>query len=144
MSKPSSLKAKLVSELETEIQALTTALETKKTKLKDLQATADSVVELLLENLVQSAPAAPSAKKKKTKKRGKNLSKEAAEALKTGLLNILRKHNDWMKAEDLKAQFGKLANAGSRYNSVVKKLLKAKEILVHGKLRNAKYKTKLP
>lgn len=143
MNKTSKVKTKMVAELQSKIDALKTQLEDANKVLKELKEIPDSVVELFNVKFktVEPEPAKPSKGKGKKTTRPR-LSAEQTQALKDGLLDVLKKHSDWMKAADLKTAFTKLPNAGSRYNTIVSQLKADKLIVSRGELTKTEYKLK--
>lgn len=143
MNKTSKLKERLIDELQTEIDALNTVLKTKNEELKELKATPDSVIDRLKDKLKTSEPQPAEPGKGKRKKTTRpRLSPEQTQALKDGLVDVLKKHGDWMKAAELKTAFNKLPNAGSRYNTIVSQLKADKVIISRGELTKTEYKLK--
>lgn len=141
MNKPSKLKEQMVAELQAEVDSLKAQLDDANKELKELKETPDSVIDRLKTKFksTEQEPAEPKPKRKQTRTR---LTSEASQALKDGLIEILKKHGDWMKAADLKAAFAKLPNAGSRYNAIVSQSQKDKLIVSRGELRKTEYKLK--
>lgn len=143
MNKESKFKAKLVTKLQSQIDTLKFQLEKSNQELKDLKEVPDTVIELLKDRLkpADSVPAKPVVRKEK-KTLSSRLSADKTQSLKDGLLGALRKHDDWMKAADLKAAFNKLPNAGDRYNTIVTQLKSEKMIVSKGERTKTEYKLK--
>lgn len=141
MNSPSKLKEKMVAELQAEVDLLKTQLENANRELKELKETPDSVIDRLKIKFKseEPEPAEPKAKRKQTRTR---LTPEASQALKDGLIEILKKHGDWMQATDVKAAFIRLPNAGTRYNAIISQSQKDKVIVSRGELRKTEYKLK--